>query len=853
MAQLDAAQPAPSAPRPEPVVVGFPLDLPGRFGSGWTVAGADRRGNVILSKPAGQSGLTTITIPPDAYTAIKTSRANRRKNKPLKQLTQINEIPPVPDSDLRVLGFDSSQPGRQIMVLVEGKVDGTFVKQWVDAKLLNKTNFANDPSTAKTELLKGLGMEKAVEPEKEKTKPTPPSPITPASTVEAPTEEQTQEDLSDNDQEEEDPAEEVDVATISDEEQKNEGMDIVDNSGKTVRAAASSLGIPLSAVEESRETETTEPIELNEQDIEIIEQRSGDQATAVTASATAAALKTISVPLSPPPLPTTQTDKSVSYTIELLRTRAQEAQSQGRQIDISAVSEIAIDSGTIPTVPAGSIKLSATPASNEITTTADITVSASTQGTSVDTTAIALTAAQAATAAINAEVAQIDNEVQIIDQQLAAIDQRGRASMLSNSIPLDRPADQPRQVLQSKRDALMGHRQELGQQKSTIQNNVQSIQAGGGDEAALQQLTKNVQSVSLAHPRNAVLGQAVRTLNTGSRMPMKVALGVPAIPAARGRSTGNATNVVQQLKGKISRPVMLTAALGAKQQLDRRSRERNKDDSTLSDTYSSTLDRAGGSNRSPISTIPQSYTSANTPDQEALELDKDILQSDLQASQSIRGKERQQRESVVSLLGPDSSAGLALERADGGGEIELNENDFLPDESGADGRRRSPDEDVVQEPTTAEDYASTLSSLQMAQALEEQQAADEEEAAQAQGASQQTGGRKKNIAELGTRFIADMVELPESLIWMNIRLIRSFMKHKESPLTKAVPILSNITGVADHWAEKGWIMCLDCLLCVGCLIIFLIMFMFFLALLAPFLAYLAAIAKAISWIKGVVS
>ena len=142
----------PSTPRATPAALGTVLDLPGRLGAGWTVGSTDVSGNIVLTKPDGDS-TRSITISETTYARVKNLRVNKNRRKPMKRLFAREQTLLVPGTnDLRVIADDAA--GNR--ALVSGMVHGQFVQKWMDVKDVNRA--ATQPGFVGDGFFAGLGV-----------------------------------------------------------------------------------------------------------------------------------------------------------------------------------------------------------------------------------------------------------------------------------------------------------------------------------------------------------------------------------------------------------------------------------------------------------------------------------------------------------------------------------------------------------------------------------------------------------------------------------------------------------------------------------------------------------------------
>ncbi len=117
------------------VDVGRRLDLPGRDGRGWTVAGVDpKSGDVILTRPQGET-VVTLTISSEQYEKLKTVGPNARYRKPSLRF-RLGDVYTSGERSANVAAYDDV--GKR--ALVETQEDGQAIRRWVDASALDRVS-----------------------------------------------------------------------------------------------------------------------------------------------------------------------------------------------------------------------------------------------------------------------------------------------------------------------------------------------------------------------------------------------------------------------------------------------------------------------------------------------------------------------------------------------------------------------------------------------------------------------------------------------------------------------------------------------------------------------------------------
>ncbi len=328
-----ATTPIPQQPAPTPVepIITVEarriLDLPGRFGNGWTVAGENLRGQVVLTHPDGD-GVRSLTISKDAYEKVKALRMNRARQKPPKRFFRLQQELLLPNSSLRVKADDVAG-GK---ALVSGTVKGEYVQRWVDAKTVNRAVF--NPTEAVASVFEELGV--IAEPEKKEEKETKISAkpvgiekkeivekvkvteqeaeVEPsAQLIQPSTEEKTKK------ADEEEPAEE----TKKEEEEKKEdkpasvaGVGVVSQQAQGIEEESRAKIVKQKVIRLGGETPIGKmPTEASTQEFKPITESSGEDAEQAVA--------TVKISAEEPPTPSSE----ISITLELYRQRQRERKS----------------------------------------------------------------------------------------------------------------------------------------------------------------------------------------------------------------------------------------------------------------------------------------------------------------------------------------------------------------------------------------------------------------------------------------------------------------------------------------------------------------------------------------------
>lgn len=182
-----APTPPPSAPQPDTpnaqpapsnIPVGLALDLPGRFGAGWTVSGVDPSGNAILTKPSGDT-MTSLTVSAQTLDRARQLRWNRARKPGKQKLTKRSFQFGGIRSD--VAAYDAHSD-RYLMQVQDA--EGRTVTKWVASKDAEKLN-NKDIEQAADEFASSLGLKTEKElrkkPSQKESKPSAESPTpTPA-------------------------------------------------------------------------------------------------------------------------------------------------------------------------------------------------------------------------------------------------------------------------------------------------------------------------------------------------------------------------------------------------------------------------------------------------------------------------------------------------------------------------------------------------------------------------------------------------------------------------------------------------------------------------------------------------
>ncbi len=134
------------------------FDFGSRMGNGWTYAGTSKDGRLLFTQPAGNTTRPLILTREQFELTNAKPAATPRDQKvafsPNQHLTLGSA------NRAKVAGYDSVNH----RVLVQGRVNGEWVNQWVDANLVNsvaksKVRGEKAQLDARTALLKGLGAE----------------------------------------------------------------------------------------------------------------------------------------------------------------------------------------------------------------------------------------------------------------------------------------------------------------------------------------------------------------------------------------------------------------------------------------------------------------------------------------------------------------------------------------------------------------------------------------------------------------------------------------------------------------------------------------------------------------------
>ncbi len=132
--------------------IGRPLDLPGDRNSGWSVAGVDRYGSVLLTRPSGQGLEKHPPINAEMYQRLIKTPANKKKIyiKPKFALDQRFQIDRGSFSPIAI-------DGHAQRALVTGMVNGQSTQEWVDLKMLNL--LAVNPEAGRVAFAKYFGQD----------------------------------------------------------------------------------------------------------------------------------------------------------------------------------------------------------------------------------------------------------------------------------------------------------------------------------------------------------------------------------------------------------------------------------------------------------------------------------------------------------------------------------------------------------------------------------------------------------------------------------------------------------------------------------------------------------------------